>query len=317
MHKPAPRLFKRHPANPLLHAALWPYPVNSVFNAAAAQVGDETVLLTRVEDMRGISHLNVARSPDGVGGWRIDPTPTLMADPDKHPEEIWGIEDPRVVFLEEMNRWAVCYVAYSRGGPLVSLALTDDFRTFDRVGPITPPEDKDAALFPRKIGDRWVLVHRPITSFQGPEQHIWISHSPDLKHWGDHKILLHSRSGSWWDAYKIGLGPPPLETAEGWLMMYHGVRVTASGALYRAGLALLDIDDPTKVLRRTDEWVFAPREPYERYGDVGDVVFPCGWIYDEDQDRIRLYYGAADTCLALATAKMSDVLDYILACPKP
>ena len=120
-----------------------------------------------------------------------------------------------------------------------------------------------------------------------------------------------------WDANKIGLSPPPLETPEGWLILYHGVRSTAGGSLYRLGLALLDLEDPCRVLRRTDEWVFAPEAPYERHGDVDDVVFPCGWILDKASGAIRLYYGGADTCVALATARLSDLLSFLRKCPAP
>ena len=146
---------------------------------------------------------------------------------------------------------------------------------------------------------------------------MWLSFSPDLTHWGEHHILLHARRGAWWDANKIGLCAPPLETSEGWLILYHGVRTTAAGCLYRLGLALLDLEDPRRVLRRSDEWIFAPEAPYERQGDVNAVVFPCGWILDKATDTIRIYYGGADTCLALATAQLSDVLDYLRDCPAP
>jgi len=176
-----------------------------------------------------------------------------------------------------------------------------------------PPEDKDAALFPVRFRGRWAMLHRPITAFPGMGAHIWISFSPDLRHWGDHRILIRAREGGWWDAGKIGLSPPPLPTAEGWLILYHGVRKTASGSLYRLGLALLDLENPLHVLHRPDEWVFGPKEPYERKGDVGDVVFPCGWVAEDDE--IRLYYGGADSCVALATASMRDVLEYLRRCP--
>ncbi|HYN24376.1 MAG TPA: glycosidase, partial [Pyrinomonadaceae bacterium] len=140
---------------------------------------------------------------------------------------------------------------------------------------------------------------------------IWISFSPDLKHWGDHTVVLEARRGAWWDANKIGLSPQPLETPEGWLIIYHGVRNTAAGCLYRLGLALLDLDDPLKVIRRGDEWVFGPDEPYERVGEVGDVVFPCGVIQDPKTGEIRLYYGAADTTIALATGNVNELLDWL------
>jgi predicted GH43/DUF377 family glycosyl hydrolase len=269
----------------------------------------------RVEDLRGISHLTVARSDDGRTGWRIDPEPTLMPDPDHHPEEVWGIEDPRITWLPEREEWAIAYTAFSRRGPLVSLAVTRDFRRFHRLGPAMPPEDKDAALFPRRIDGRWALIHRP-TPLAGPAQ-IWLAFSPDLRHWGDHTLLLPAREGAWWDAGKIGLGPPPLETPEGWLILYHGVRSTASGSLYRAGLVLLDLEDPRRVLHRTDEWVFGPQEPYEQTGDVGGVVFPCGWMHDPATDELRIYYGAADSAIALATATLSDLVAYVRSCPRP
>ncbi len=179
-----------------------------------------------------------------------------------------------------------------------------------------PPEDKDAAVFSRRFGNRYAMLHRPVSTGSSGA-HIWLSFSPDLIHWGEHQVLLHARRGAWWDANKIGLGPPPLETPEGWLILYHGVRTTAGGCLYRLGLALLDLENPARVLRRSDEWVFAPETPYESQGDVNGVVFPCGWILDKPSGIIRLYYGGADTCLALATAQLSDVLDYLRACPGP
>jgi predicted GH43/DUF377 family glycosyl hydrolase len=141
---------------------------------------------------------------------------------------------------------------------------------------------------------------------------MWLSYSPDLHHWGDHKLLLEGRDGAWWDAGKIGLGPPPLETADGWLVMYHGVRLTSDGPIYRAGLALLDLEDPGTVLHKVDEWVFGPEAPYEMTGDVGRVVFPCGWILDEPGDRLLMYYGAADSVIGLATARFSDVMARVL-----
>jgi predicted GH43/DUF377 family glycosyl hydrolase len=308
-------LFTRSPANPILQARDLAYPANSVFNAAAAQHDGQTVLLLRVEDHRGISHLTAARSDDGVTDWRIDPEPTLRSAPDRHPEEVWGIEDPRATWLPELDEWAIVYTAYSRRGPLVSIATTRDFRSFTRIGPTMPPEDKDAALFPRRVGGRWVLIHRP-TPIHG-KANMWLSYSPDLRHWGDLTLLLEARDGAWWDAEKIGLGPPPMETPDGWLVMYHGVHRTASGSLYRLGLALLDLDDPSIVLHRSDEWVLGPTASYERTGDVQGVVFPCGWIHDSSNGDLRLYYGAADTSIALATAELASIVDYVKGCPRP
>jgi predicted GH43/DUF377 family glycosyl hydrolase len=311
----ASALFTRHPDNPILTADQLPYPANAVFNPGAARVDGETVLLLRVEDLRGISHLEVARSRDGIGGWRFEAEPLLAPAPDGHWEEVWGCEDARLTWIEERGEWAIAYTAYSRRGPLVSLATTRDFLTVERLGPVMPPEDKDAALFPRRIGNRWAMIHRPTPHRGGA--HIWLSYSPDLRHWGDHALLIEARDGAWWDAGKIGLGPPPIETEHGWLLMYHGVHVTAGGAIYRVGLALLDLEDPTITLRRSEEWVLGPAAPYERTGDVGQVVFPCGWTVDEASDRLDLYYGAADTAVALASASFSEVMDFVRASPRP
>ena len=177
-----------------------------------------------------------------------------------------------------------------------------------------PPEDKDAALFPCQFDGRWALIHRPVATTPGHEAHIWLSWSPDLRHWGDHTLLLEAREGAWWDAHKVGLCPPPLATPHGWLVLYHGVRVTAAGSIYRLGLALLDTAQPDRVIARSDEWLFGPHAAYERMGDVGDVVFPCGWLLDDDGDTLRIYYGAADTSVCVATASLAALLAS-LGCP--
>src|SRR6266567_4735419 len=247
-------LFRRHPRNPILTAADWPYPAHTVFNPGATRLADgTTLLLCRVEDRRGHSHLCAARSANGVDGWRIDPEPTLRPDPERHPEELWGIEDPRITFVEELGKYAVTYTAFSREGPGVALALTDDFRRFERYGLIMQPDDKDAALLPCKIDGSFALIHRPMTDSGA---HVWISYSPDLRNWGNHQLMLQARKGAWWDANKVGLSPPLIETARGWLMIYHGVRHTASGSLYRLGLALFAAGDLEVCIARGDEWVF-------------------------------------------------------------
>ncbi len=301
-------LFHRHPGNPILSAAQWPYAINTVFNPGATRLQDgTTLLLCRVEDRRGISHLCAARSADGVDGWIIDAAPTLLPA-DDHPEEAWGIEDPRITYVAELEQYVIVYTAYSRAGPGVSLATTKDFVHFERYGNIMMPEDKDAALFPRRFGDYWALVHRPVSPLGA---HIWMAYSPDLRHWGSHHLILAARRGAWWDANKIGLSPPPIETPEGWLLIYHGVRQTPAGCLYRIGLALFDRDTPEHCLRRGDAWLFGPETPYERAGDVGNVVFPCGFTLGLDQDTLHLYYGAGDTCIGLATASLRALLVWL------
>jgi predicted GH43/DUF377 family glycosyl hydrolase len=302
-------LFTRHSNNPILTRQDWPYPINSVFNAGATLLPDgDTLLLCRVEDRRGLSHLCAARSANGIDGWRIDSRPTLMSNPTEYPEEIWGIEDPRITYVPELEQYAIAYTSFARGGPGVSLALTRDFRSFERYGVIMPPEDKDAALLPRRIGGFWALIHRPVTTLGA---HMWISYSPDLRHWGSHKVILEARRGGWWDANKIGLCSPPIETSKGWLVLYHGVRQTASGSIYRLGLALFDLDKPEICLQRGDSWMFGPEAPYERSGDVNDVVFPCGQTLAADGDTIHLYYGAADSCVAMATGSVRALLSWL------
>jgi predicted GH43/DUF377 family glycosyl hydrolase len=304
-------LFTRYQGNPIITPDNWPYPVNAVFNPAAIKLNAETLLLIRAEDMRGFSHLTVARSSDGFTNWRIDPAPTMEADHSSR-EERWGLEDPRIIWLEEQNQFAITYTSFSEGGPVVSLAITKNFKTFARLGALLPPEDKDACLFPRRFRGRFALIHRPIVRGQA---HIWISFSPDLKHWGDHRTLIRTRD-AYWDCHRVGLACQPIETTKGWLIFYHGVRSTTAGAIYRVGMALLDLDEPWKVLRRSDEWVLGPREFYERVGDVGDVVFPSGATIHKETNQLNLYYGAADCTVAVATADLSDVIDYIMLCPE-
>jgi predicted GH43/DUF377 family glycosyl hydrolase len=315
----------RHKGNPILTADMWPYTANSVMNPGVTRLRDgTTLLLCRVEDHRGHSHFCAARSKNGIDQWEIDAAPTLMPEPDKYPEELWGIEDARIVKIEgdgsqgqravlanspqPAGKYAIVYTAYSFGGPCVSIALTEDFHTFERVGVVMPPSDKDATLLPKRVGDYWAMIHRP-TSPIGT--HIWLSFSPDLRHWGSHRIMLDARRGGWWDAGKVGMSAPPIETPRGWLMMYHGVRVTASGSIYRLGLALFDLATPEKCVLRGDSWFFGPEAPYERGGDVGNVVFPCGYTIADDGDGVNVYYGAADTSVALAHTKISTLLRWL------
>lgn len=311
----ADSLVRRHLVHPILTSKDWPYRINSVFNPGATLLADgSTLLLCRVEDRRGLSHLCAARSENGIDGWRIDPTPTLMPDPDNFPEELWGIEDPRITYVPELQQYAVAYTSYSKGGPGVSLALTKDFRDFERFGVIMSPDDKDAALLPYRIGGLWALIHRPMTPLGC---HIWISYSPDLRHWGGHRIMVEARKGAWWDANKIGLSPPPIETPKGWLVLYHGVKNTASGAIYRIGIALFDLKEPDRCLLRGDSWIFGPETTYERGGDVHDVVFPCGQTVGPDGDTINLYYGAGDSCIALAQTSIRSLLTWLEHNGKP
>lgn len=307
-------LFHRHPANPILTAEQWPYRVNAVLNPAAAAVDGHTVLLARVEDRRGISHLTVARSANGMDDWAIDPEPLLAPDDDISSEQ-WGFEDARVVWVDELSRFVITCTAYGPAGPAVYLATTQDFTTVERHGVIRQPEDKNAALLPYRVDGKWLLLHRPKTEFGGARGEIFLSRSADLASWSAPEQVMQPRNGAWWDSLRIGIGPPPLRTEHGWLLVYHGVKNTVGGDIYRAGVALLDLDEPTRVLRRSPTWVFAPLAFYERTGDVPNVVFPCGLVHDAESGQVRLYYGAADSSICLATAQLDDLLEAVLTSP--
>jgi len=304
-------LFRRHPANPILSAADWPYPVNAVFNPGAAVVDGETVILARVEALTGISHLTVARSANGVDDWSVESEPLLAPDEGVRSEQ-WGFEDPRAVWVGELDCWAITCTAYGPAGPAVYLATTRDFRTVKRYGIVKHPEDKNAALLSERIDGNWILFHRPMTAFGGSRGEILLSRSVDLRSWSAPEQVLQPRRGAWWDSLRIGIGPPPLKTEQGWLVIYHGVKETIAGVIYRVGLALVDLDEPTRVIGRSSDWVFGPHTPYERQGDVPNAVFPCGLVHDRPSGEIRLYYGAADTSICLATASLDELLDTIV-----
>ena len=306
-------LFTRHPANPVLTAADWPYPVGAVFNPAAAVVDGQTVLLCRVEDRRGMSHLTVARSADGVGGWRVEPEPLIAGDPADDTSR-WGVEDARITRVEELGGWLIAYTAVGPAGPCVALSVTQDFRTAERVGVLMSPEDKDASVLSRHIGGQYVLFHRPVSRLSGRAD-VWLSRSHDLRAWTSPEPVLTARPGVWWDSVRVGMGPPPLKTPHGWLGFYHGVKWVADGLVYRVGLVLLDLDNPAVVLRRSDEWLLGPEQGYEVAGTAPNVIFPTGLVHDAATDELRLYYGAADSSVAVATASLSQVLQYALACP--
>jgi predicted GH43/DUF377 family glycosyl hydrolase len=311
-HSDSREIFQRFDRNPIITATDLPHTVNAVFNPGATEIDGRTLLLLRVEDRTGCSSLVVATSEDGLTNWQIDSSRGLPRQMDIV-EEHWGIEDPRITRIGD--EYYVVYVGYSTYGPLVLLAKTRDFSEWERVGVLQPPDDKDAALFPTTFEGRWALIHRPVPATPNLGTHVWLSYSPDLYYWGEPRVLLAARRGSSWDANKIGLGPPPLLTKEGWLICYHAVRMTASGSIYRLGLAMLDKDDPSKVLARSSEWVFGPSAPYEQSGDVPGVVFSCGWILRDDGDTVHMYYGAADSTVCVATASLSMLLSHLEAHP--
>ena len=212
-------IFVRAKENPLIAAEDIPYPVNAVFNAGAADLGDEILLLLRVESASGRSHFLVARSKDGITDWEIDDH-ALMHPAEGYAFEANGVEDCRITWVEELGVWVLAYTGYSDQGPGVALATTKDFHSVERIGLVFPPEDKNAALFPRRFNGLYAMLHRP--SVGGGS--IWLSYSPDLIFWGKAKLVVPVRSGPWWDGLRVGAGMPPIETEEGWLVIYHGVK---------------------------------------------------------------------------------------------
>lgn len=297
-----PNHFKRHQSNPLLTSKDLPYEANTVFNPGVAEVDGEVVLLLRVEDRRGMSHLTVAHSHNGVDNWRIEREPLLAPGLPEWPYEEWGCEDARITRLGE-SEWVICYTAYSCFGPAVAMARTRDFASVERMDIVLPPNNKDAAIFPEQCAGRWRMLHRPLTDGQ---EHIWYACSDDLIHWGMPGCLMLERVGPWWDGLKIGVGAVPIKTTEGWLLIYHGVKQLANRPIYRLGLALLDPEMCRKTIARTSEWVFGPEEWYERTGDVPNVVYTCGTLLRGDE--VWMYYGAADSSVCLATARLDELV---------
>jgi beta-1,4-mannooligosaccharide/beta-1,4-mannosyl-N-acetylglucosamine phosphorylase len=294
--------FIRYEKNPILTADDVPYPCNTVFNAAACRYKNFYILLLRIEDLRGHSHLTLARSNNGYD-FSIDSSPLIK--PSDEPEykvyEEYGVEDPRITLID--GTYYICYTAYGPFGVRVGIGSTSDFVTFERISLATEVDNKDAVLFPERIKGEYAIINRP-GGMGGKKGSLWISYSPDLIYWGKSAVLMEPEPG--WGSHKLGISTPPIKTEKGWLSLYHGVRTTAGGNLYRIGAMLMDLEDPAKVTGYTTHFIFGPSAVYERTGDVPNVVFPCGII--QEGNRIKMYYGAADTCIALAEADLSDIL---------
>jgi predicted GH43/DUF377 family glycosyl hydrolase len=206
----------------------------------------------------------------------------------------------------------IAYTCYGPSGPCVALATTEDFLSVEKYGPVMPPEDKDASLLPRRVHGEFVLYHRPVLTRASSRPAVWVSRSRDLRHWKAPEPVLAGRQGPWWDAVRVGIGPAPLETEHGWLGVYHGVKQMPAGPIYRVGLVMFDLDEPARVIRRTPGWVMGPVAAYEKRGDVPNVVFPTGMLHDAETGMLRLYYGAGDSVIATATARLGDVVDYLM-----
>lgn len=296
-------LLHRWEGNPVITMEDIPFMANTVFNGTPMETKDGIYLLLRVEGQQGYSFFALARSSDGLR-FQMDPKPVMM--PEKTGSfakyETKGIEDPRATIID--GCYYIMYTAVGYWGPRIALAKTTDYVNYERIGIVSEPGNKDGVLFPRKIKGRYARLDRPIAGSVGS---IWVSYSPDLINWGDSEMVIAPRSG-YWDNYRIGASVPPIDTPEGWLEIYHGMRMTSAGPIYKIGTLLLDLEDPSRVIKRSAMPILSPREDYERIGDVPNVCFACGAVVDAD-DNVKIYYGAADTSICVALCSMSELLD--------
>jgi beta-1,4-mannooligosaccharide/beta-1,4-mannosyl-N-acetylglucosamine phosphorylase len=280
---------------------------NSIFNSAVVPFEDGFAGVFRVDDRSRTMNVHAGRSADGVE-WDIAPEPIAFVPSDARAAEIQGrfehAYDPRVTWLEDRY-----YVTWCSGyhGPTIGIAYTHDFETFHQLDNAFLPFNRNGVLFPRRIGESYAMLSRPSDGGHTPFGEIFYSESPDLVHWGRHRHVLAPVPLSW-QSTKIGAGPTPIETEEGWLVLYHGVLTSCNGFVYSMGAALLDLDEPWKVVARGRDYLLSPQVPYEQIGDVPNVVFPCAALVDREADRLSVYYGGADTVVCLAHGHLSEVV---------
>jgi len=296
----------RYSANPIISRDLLPTS-NSIFNSAVVPFNNGYAGVFRCDSRTRAKNIHSGYSSDGVH-WQLEPEPIqwIYDNPDvAHSEYRY---DPRVVWLEDRY-----YVIWCNGmhGPTIGLGYTYDFQKFHFLENALLPYNRNGVLFPRKINGKYVLLSRPSDRGHTPFGDIFISQSPDLVHWGEHRFVMAPNGG--WQSTKVGAGPIPIETPEGWLMFYHGVLTSCNGFVYSFGAALLDLDQPWKVIYRTAPYLLSPQAYYECVGDVPNVVFPCATLLDASTGRIAIYYGGADTVTCLAFTKLNEVLDFIKA----
>jgi beta-1,4-mannooligosaccharide/beta-1,4-mannosyl-N-acetylglucosamine phosphorylase len=301
----------RSSLNPVIPRDLLPRS-NSIFNSAVVRVDDGFAGVFRVDDRSREMNLHAGRSADGID-WDLDPEPIVFRPTDGRVTEIQDefqhAYDPRVTWLED--RW---YISWCNGyhGPTIGIGYTFDFQTFHQLDNAFLPFNRNGVLFPRRIGDRYAMLSRPSDNGHTAFGDIFYSESPDLVHWGRHRHVMAPQPWTW-QSTKIGAGPTPIETPEGWLLIYHGVLTSCNGFVYSMGAALLDLDEPWKVIARGRDYLLSPQVSYEQVGDVPNVVFPCAALVDAATDRITIYYGAADTVTCLAHGYLSEILASIRA----
>jgi len=297
------KLITRFPGNPILTKDDVPYSVATVHNAAVVIHSNEYIMIFRSHRLNGQSILGLARSNDGYK-FIVEPEPFMMSS-DEYDE--FGVEDPRITHIE--GAYLLTYSAYSPYGVRVGLARTNDFKEVERIAYITQPDMRNVVIFPEKFGEYYVRLDRPHTELS--RWSMWISYSKDLIHWGRSKIVMRSQFYRW-DAMKLGPGIPPIKTEMGWLNIYHGVFETMAGAVYRLGIALHDLQDPSKIIGVGDRWILEPEDPWERVGYVPNVVFSCAAVPEND-GTLKIYWGGADTVMCVGTANIQELVEYCLS----
>jgi beta-1,4-mannooligosaccharide/beta-1,4-mannosyl-N-acetylglucosamine phosphorylase len=283
---------------------------NSIFNSAVVPFEAGFAGVFRIDDTSRTMNIHAGHSMDGID-WEIDEQPIAFVPVDARVTEIQDVfqhaYDPRVTWLEDRY-----YVTWCNGyhGPTIGIAYTHDFSTFHQLDNACLPFNRNGVLFPRRIGDRYMMLSRPSDNGHTPFGDIFCSESPDLIHWGRHRHVLGTRPWSW-ESTKVGAGPIPIETAEGWLVIYHGVLTSCNGFVYSLGAALLDLEEPWRVIARGRDYLLSPQVPYEQIGDVPNVVFPCAALVDRPTDRLTIYYGGADTVVCMAHGYLSELLQFV------
>ncbi|MCD6415327.1 MAG: glycoside hydrolase family 130 protein [Planctomycetes bacterium] len=300
---PQPDILQRFEQNPIITAADIPFTCNTVFNGSTVKIDGRYYILLRVEGQHGHSVFALGRSDDGYH-FEMEPHPVMTpaAEGPMLRYEEAGIEDPRVTVLE--GTIYVFYTAFGSYGACMAVATTEDFTSFERIGLVSGPNNKDGVLFPRKVQGRYVRLDRPVADDIG---RIWISFSEDLIHWGRSQALISPREGHW-DSYRVGASTVPIETEDGWLEIYHGIKMTSGGPIYRAGVALLDKENPANLIGRSAIPILAPRTEYERIGDINNVVYPSAAVLEPDGE-VKVYYGAADTYICVATTTLDELIE--------
>jgi beta-1,4-mannooligosaccharide/beta-1,4-mannosyl-N-acetylglucosamine phosphorylase len=294
----------RSQENPILTRDAVPN-TNSLFNSAVVPFRGGFAGVFRCDNTARRMQLHAGTSQDGTH-WQIEAERIRFRCEDDEIGAFVYAYDPRVCWLDDRY-----YVTWCNGyhGPTIGVGYTHDFETFYQMENAFLPYNRNGVLFPRRINGKFAMLSRPSDTGHTPFGDIFYSESPDLIHWGCHRHVMSPAGG--WQATKVGAGPTPIETSEGWLLIYHGVITSCNGFVYSVGAALLDLEAPWKVICRTRPYLLNPRETYECVGDVPNVVFPCAALVDPPTGRMAIYYGGADTVTCLAFAQSDELIDFV------